>query len=270
HYDSYTAFSRRIAAMAAENITNHNEEANAMPEVDLIGTLATGNVTESLQEFFTDFLTPQKIKEWESTMTHGYQNSLVTACQYVLPACDRIQLELSKLLGYSLWTQRYGDFLETSSVETCIECIQQFVRQMLDYTKSLNILTKSFEAFIQWMSAVSQKISAVDSVEFENQSSLCEEPELVLTYLDTNFVKDYMAPYFISTEQQKSLIERLSDLSICCEKMLKKPSKIFSTKICVASISSFTLDGILLQNQPKQKIVSITSVSAFSFNEIMR
>ncbi|KAI8080751.1 anaphase-promoting complex, cyclosome, subunit 4-domain-containing protein [Gilbertella persicaria] len=210
-----------------------------MPEVDLIGTLATGNVTESLQEFFTDFLTPQKIKEWESTMTHGYQNSLVTACQYVLPACDRIQLELSKLLGYSLWTQRYGDFLETSSVETCIECIQQFVRQMLDYTKSLNILTKSFEAFIQWISAVSQKISAADSVEFENQSSLCEEPELVLTYLDTNF-------------------------------MLKKPSKIFSTKICVASISSFTLDGILLQNQPKQKIVSITSVSAFSFNEIMR
>jgi hypothetical protein len=30
-----------------------------MPEVELIGTLATGSVTETLQEFFIDYLTSQ-------------------------------------------------------------------------------------------------------------------------------------------------------------------------------------------------------------------
>lgn len=30
-----------------------------MPEVELFATLATGNVTESLQEFFTEYLTSQ-------------------------------------------------------------------------------------------------------------------------------------------------------------------------------------------------------------------
>ena len=35
------------------------EDTSAMPEVELFATLATGNVTESLQEFFTEYLTSQ-------------------------------------------------------------------------------------------------------------------------------------------------------------------------------------------------------------------
>lgn len=38
-------------------------DTSAMPEVELFATLATGNVTESLQEFFTDYLTSQVQKK---------------------------------------------------------------------------------------------------------------------------------------------------------------------------------------------------------------
>lgn len=40
-------------------LTDGVEDTSAMPEVELFATLATGNVTESLQEFFTEYLTSQ-------------------------------------------------------------------------------------------------------------------------------------------------------------------------------------------------------------------
>ncbi|KAI8378630.1 anaphase-promoting complex, cyclosome, subunit 4-domain-containing protein [Blakeslea trispora] len=168
-----------------------------MPEVELIGMLATGKVTEPLHEFMSNFLTPEKIKEWENSTMHGCQYSLKTACQYILPASDKIQLELSKLLGYSLWTERYGDFLEINSVESCIDCIQEFVKEVIAFTKSLNSLIKAFSAFIKWILDVSKRISDPESIDTGTQFGLCEEPSLVFEYLDSCFIKDSIAEYFV-------------------------------------------------------------------------
>lgn len=43
---------------------------------------------------------------------------------------------------------------------------------------------------------VSQKIYDPDSVEFEHQSILCEDPELVADFLEKNFVQDALDVYF--------------------------------------------------------------------------
>ena len=43
-------------------------DTSAMPEVELFATLATGNVTESLQEFFTDYLTSQVQKKKQKSV----------------------------------------------------------------------------------------------------------------------------------------------------------------------------------------------------------
>ncbi|KAI8364490.1 anaphase-promoting complex, cyclosome, subunit 4-domain-containing protein [Choanephora cucurbitarum] len=174
-----------------------------MPEVEFIGILATGNLSSPLQELMLDFLTPQKIKEWESTTLHGCQYSLVTTCQYILPACDRILLELSKLQGYSLWTERYGDFLEIGSVESCISCIEEFMKEVVAFTKSINRLIKSFSAFIKWILGVSEKVSDPDSIEPGTQFGVCEEPDLVFDYLDNCFVKDSIAKYFAMSAGNK-------------------------------------------------------------------
>ncbi|KAI8638884.1 anaphase-promoting complex, cyclosome, subunit 4-domain-containing protein, partial [Parasitella parasitica] len=159
-----------------------------MPEVELFATLATGNVTESLQEFFTEYLSSQRIKQWETNVKHGHHNSLVIICEHILPACERIQLQLSKLLGYSLWTQRYGDFLRTNEVEKCITKARHLVFETFQYSKSLGDLIKSFDAFSKWIAIVSQKVYDPESVEIEQQSGLCEEPELVASFLDKDFV----------------------------------------------------------------------------------
>ncbi|GAN05331.1 hypothetical protein MAM1_0088d04801 [Mucor ambiguus] len=258
HHDAYSGFTNAIARQAANYITNHNEDASAMPEVELFATLATGNVTESLQEFFTEYLTSQRIKQWESNVNHGYHNSLVIICEHILPACERIQMQLCKLLGYSLWTQRYGDFLKSEAVENCISKARKLVSEAFDYSKALGSLIKSFEAFSKWITIVSQKIYDPDSVEFEHQSILCEDPELVADFLEKNFVQDALDVYFSHTA--KNLIFLLSDLSDACTEMLKRPSEIVSTKMQVVSTSKVRLNGVSIQAQPRQRLISYTAM----------
>ncbi|CAO3641766.1 unnamed protein product [Mucor fragilis] len=258
HHDAYSGFTKAIARQAANYITNHNEDTSAMPEVELFATLATGNVTESLQEFFTEYLTSQRIKQWESNVKHGYHNSLVIICEHILPACERIQMQLCNLLGYSLWTQRYGDFLKSEAVENCIDKARKLVSEVFDYSKALGSLTKSFEAFSKWITIVSQKIYDPDSVEFEHQSILCEDPELVADFLEKNFVQDALDVYF--SQQAKNLTFLLSDLSDACTDMLKRPSEIVSTKMQVVSTSKVRLNGVSIQAQPRHKLISYTAM----------
>jgi hypothetical protein len=78
HHDSYAKLNSNVAREASNYILNHYgnvflqlkkivflivvlEDAIAMPDVELIGTLAIGSVTETLQEFFVDYLTSQVI-----------------------------------------------------------------------------------------------------------------------------------------------------------------------------------------------------------------
>ncbi|EPB91541.1 hypothetical protein HMPREF1544_01672 [Mucor circinelloides 1006PhL] len=258
HHDAYSGFTKAIARQAANYITNHNEDTSAMPEVEFFATLATGNVTESLQEFFSEYLTSQRIKQWESNAKHGYHNSLVIICEHILPACERIQLQLCKLLGYSLWTQRYGDFLKSEAVEDCIDKTRKLVSVAFEYSKALGSLTKSFEAFSKWITIVSQKIFDPDSVEFEHQSILCEDPELVADFLEKNFVQDALDIYF--SQEAKNLPLLLADLSDTCTEMLKRPSEIVSTKIQVVSTSKVRLNGVSIQAQPRNKLISFTAM----------
>ncbi|KAK4518358.1 uncharacterized protein ATC70_001711 [Mucor velutinosus] len=258
HHDAYSGFTKAIVRQAANYITNHNEDTSAMPEVELFATLATGNVTESLQEFFTEYLTSQRIKQWESNVKHGYHNSLVIICEHILPACERIQMQLCKLLGYSLWTQRYGDFLKSEAVENCIDKARKLVSETFDYSKALGSLIKSFEAFSKWIAIVSQKIYDPDSVEFEHQSILCEDPELVADFLEKNFVDDALDVYF--SQEAKNLTFLLSQLSDICTEMLKRPSEIVSTKMQVVSTNKVRLNGVSIQAQPRQKLISYTAM----------
>ncbi|KAI9260887.1 anaphase-promoting complex, cyclosome, subunit 4-domain-containing protein [Helicostylum pulchrum] len=244
-----------------------------MPEVELTGTLAIGSVTETLRLFFEEYLTSQYIKQLESNVTHGYQNSLKIACEHIIPACERIQLELSKLLGFSLWTQRYGDFLETTAVEKTIHHIRQFVSHIHLFTKDLNHLSNTFQAFIKWITTVTEKVAVTSSAEFQNESSLCEDPELVLEFLNKDLIKDSLGEYFVSPIKlereensekdynSKQLVHLLANIKTSCRQMLEKPSVTFNEQMKVTSKYCFRLDGVSLRDQPRDKIISFTTVT---------
>lgn len=256
HHESYTRLTRSVSQKASYSILSHNEQATAMPEVELTGTLAIGSVTETLQEFFVESLTSVQIRTWETRSAHGHQNSLKIVCEHLLPATERILLELSKLLGYSLWTQRYGDFLETASVERCVNSVIKLVSQIHLFTKDLNELIVSFQAFVKWITVVSQKVTDPNSVEYQNESSLCEDPELVLKFLNTDFINDSMAKYFISADNKKTLLDMMNDVKTCCGQMLEKPSGTISKKIRLTAKTYLQLQDFSILHQPTNKLVS--------------
>lgn len=48
-------------------------------------------------------------------------------------------------------TQRYGDFLETGSVQNSIDNIATLVSRIQEFAKDLNYLATTFQAFIKWI-----------------------------------------------------------------------------------------------------------------------
>lgn len=50
---------------------------------------------------------------------------------------------------------------------------------------------------------VTQKVSDTSSVEYQNETSLCEDPELVLEFLNKDFIKDSLSEYFVSQNTKK-------------------------------------------------------------------
>ncbi|KAG2207558.1 hypothetical protein INT47_004308 [Mucor saturninus] len=269
HHESYCKRTMKIATKAADYMEQENDQANAMPEVELTGTLAIGSVTENLRPYFEEFLTTQNIKIIDANVTFSYQNSLRLICEHILPACERMQLELSKLMGYSLWTQRYGDFLETDSVQSSIDHFSDLIARLHEFASDLNHLATTFQAFIKWITMITIKVSDDDSsVEAQNESSLCEDPELVLEFLNKDFIKDSLSEYFVPQTPKKANAETLSDLLTKAKqsyyKMLKKPSDTLSEQIVVTSKVFFVLKGILLDQQPRDNVISITTVSALN------
>ncbi|KAI9264809.1 anaphase-promoting complex, cyclosome, subunit 4-domain-containing protein [Sporodiniella umbellata] len=155
-----------------------------MPEVELIMLLATGGLSPVTKQLLQECLTPQFIKQWESTNMQGYRQILLILCEYVLPSLEQILLELSHLLGYGRWKERYSDFLEPTRIEEWIKSIQKLIVYTRELTDKLRRLLKIFEAFTQWLHIISLKLSDTDSEELKSLSSLCKEPELVFEYLE--------------------------------------------------------------------------------------
>ncbi|KAI8967143.1 anaphase-promoting complex, cyclosome, subunit 4-domain-containing protein [Mycotypha africana] len=234
-----------MAEEVSDCITNVEESAMAMPSVEFIGALATGMVTEPLHHFFTEILNIRGIKQWEDDMNYGHVNSLIVASQYILPACDRMLIELSKLYGYSSWTQRYGDLLNEKEVNNCITYVRDLISVMYRFIRSLQNVMKIFAAFISWVSVVWEKVVTSES-ESSKIDYICDEPELVLQYLQTSFTEDPFKHYFASTPDTSNtnLVQLVNKLTNGCHDMLSKPSTTISTKI--RHLSTLSLLGLPL------------------------
>ncbi|KAG1147680.1 hypothetical protein G6F37_003072 [Rhizopus arrhizus] len=265
HYDSFTRQTKTIITNTIDVIMNQSGEIqNPMPEVEFVAILATGNFSPISRELMTDYLTPQIVKQWESTNHNGYQNSLVTICEYVLPVLDRILLQLSHLLGYGLWKERYSEFLDPDSIEECISRVQKLIFQVRELACQLRRLIKLFKAFIKWIHLVSLKTSDPESVELQNLSNLCEEPEFVFEYLEEWFIQDNLAKYFVDSKDSKnSLNIQLFNIIEYCSNMLQKPSQNISKKMKVTSTNNFQLENV-----PKHTITSFISTNEKSTQAI--
>ncbi|KAI8985352.1 anaphase-promoting complex subunit 4 long domain-containing protein [Pilobolus umbonatus] len=128
-----------------------------MPEIEFIGLLAAGELPEGFQNFFKEYFTTQVIKKWDTNSAHAFQSILTVIAQYILPAYDRINMKLNELHGYSQWTRKYGQFLDSKSVDVCLNSAHLFIQRVLEFDKTLSTLATSFQAFITWITKGNNK-----------------------------------------------------------------------------------------------------------------
>ncbi|CAO3660458.1 unnamed protein product [Rhizopus stolonifer] len=262
HYDVYSRQNKRVVDNAMDvTIKNSGEIDNPMPEVELVMLLATGGFSLVTKTLLLEYLTPQSIKTWETTSMNEYKQLQQILCNYVLPSLERIMVQLSQLLGYGRWKERYRDFIDPNSVEKWIDCVQKLIIRVRELTDKLRRLLKIFGAFVKWLHIVSLKLSDMESEELQSLSSLCEEPDLVFEYLEEWFIKDKLAEYFIDSNG-KSLSTQLSDLEKACSCPLQKPLEALSKKMQIISTHIFKLDIVSPNNPSRDDIASFTSNDA--------
>ncbi|CAO3700834.1 unnamed protein product [Rhizopus microsporus] len=268
HHSSYTKLTKNVVVSASDAIISNNGELQKpIPEVEFIAILATGNLSQAIRELITDELTPQFIKQWETTNNHGYQSSLRIICEHALPVFERILLQLSDSLGHSLWKERYEPFLDVASVESCIDHVNKLIVLIRDLAQHLRRLIKLFGAFIAWIIKVSSKLADPESTELQNEPTLCEEPEWVFEYLEEWFVTDKMAKFFVESKGNDACITKLlSDTVDHYTSMFERPSETISKEMNIkfaeyqlhesnCLLSSITTENclyyVLLQNPQK-------------------
>ncbi|ORZ09284.1 anaphase-promoting complex subunit 4 long domain-containing protein [Absidia repens] len=128
------------------------DDAIPLPQVELLGLLATGNLNPAVHEYLSGGeLDQQKAKQWETKSMHSYTNVQRIIVEYLQPACERLLLQLSKLRGYGLWTKRYGELICNDSVAAAIKLTQQYMWTMEQLLKSVGQVSRRFQEFILWI-----------------------------------------------------------------------------------------------------------------------
>ncbi|KAI8061001.1 anaphase-promoting complex, cyclosome, subunit 4-domain-containing protein [Gongronella butleri] len=195
----------KLARASAQKITMIQQEENndtlSLPHVELLGLLAAGNITSETHEYFTNCLTMQQAKRWEARSQHSYAAMQRIIIQYIQPTVDLLLLQISKIKGYALWKDRYGDMLNMDAVNAATDHARHMLAQLQSLLTSVGKVSKRFDEFIQWVENVIQRLSDKNqSDQPDSPSPLFRDPRLLSDYLMNDFSFDSLAPYFAPSE----------------------------------------------------------------------
>lgn len=65
--------------------------------------LLTGRPSESMGQYLQQELNTHDLKRWDKSVKAAYKNLQRIAFECLLPACERLLVILSDLLGFSRW-----------------------------------------------------------------------------------------------------------------------------------------------------------------------
>ncbi|KAI8140857.1 anaphase-promoting complex, cyclosome, subunit 4-domain-containing protein [Fennellomyces sp. T-0311] len=232
---------RRLAEQSSGEISRllleRNSEMDPMPQVELLGLIATGNTSEPVHAYFTQYLTDQQVKRWESRSSQSYGNLQKLVNEYLEPACSRLLHRLNRLRGYSLWKERYSDLLDTTVVDSCIEMTQLLLKRLIFYRISVDKVSLEFHEFIKWTLHMVEKLGEQNGEYQNHPEAVAYDPWLVVNFIKTSFASDGLAEYFTvypgiepsdDRWKQTGFLQLINNLTEMCNTMLDRPSQRIS------------------------------------------
>ncbi|CDH48682.1 predicted protein [Lichtheimia corymbifera JMRC:FSU:9682] len=243
HHTTVTSLSKQNATKISDLLLSRNEQTLPMPEIELLGLIATGNPCEAVYEYFTQLLSEQQLKRWGERATHSYSCSQMIVCEYLQPACERLLLHLDTLYGYSLWTERYNGLLDPEAVELCMRRTKKLMQSLTRYLADVTKESVTFSEFIKWMSNMFYKFVGEGGTEAE---VIPYDPWRAVEHIRNSFASDRLAPYFTASStapaQEMNFSDMVGSVSDACRAMLEQPSITLSANITVTESQTLELD----------------------------
>ncbi|KAG0220771.1 Anaphase-promoting complex subunit 4 [Mortierella sp. GBA43] len=169
----------------AQQFLDDNGEVTT-PMHEFMQLLMTGRPTLSMDQYMQTELGRQGIKSWMVTSKAAYTNIQRTAFECLLPACERLLIHLSDILGCSRWTDRYKILqLEETQVYNCIKIAGDFVGAIERLFLAMKTEIKNFQEFCNWLSHVMEAMQPSN----RNQDG---EDENKLPPVDVLAVSEYL------------------------------------------------------------------------------
>ncbi|ORX56881.1 hypothetical protein DM01DRAFT_1334441 [Hesseltinella vesiculosa] len=214
----------RIAALQQDE----NSDTVPLPHVELLGLLATGNITGETHDYFTNQLTLQQAKRWESRSTHSYAAMQRIIIEFLQPPCTLLLLQLSKLKGYAQWKQRWGDLLSMDTIQRAVQSVQFMLSSLQKLLLSIGVVSKRFEEFIQWVAKVIQRLTDKNPPDYQNDNPgpVYKDPRQLSDYLMNDFTEDSLAAFFVphdaepTTGQEPSILCGFEEVQVACRDLL--------------------------------------------------
>ncbi|QSL65251.1 hypothetical protein MERGE_002560 [Pneumocystis wakefieldiae] len=223
----------------------HNVANVATPRLELFSLVMTGIPSAPLRDWMTKRLTERGLKKWEKTSLTSYENLRKLTHQYILPACDRVALLLSKLNGLAKWPKTAKPmFIDSTKIQVCLYILHIFIENLYNFIEKINEEVQLFKSFTIWMKFIFEEISPTELV---TNTTLHPANALeVAKFIETVFPASSISE-FITSNEKLILPNNFDSYNYNFEK--KGPRLSF--KVILENLVSY---GTLIFNKPAAEL----------------
>ncbi|KAF9942981.1 anaphase promoting complex subunit 4 [Mortierella alpina] len=207
-YKKISQLTENCVERVQQNLTDNGETTS--PTHEFVQMLMTGRPSSSLDQYLQHELSHHGLKRWEKSAKAAYANMQRVAFECLIPACERLLIHLSDVLGCSRWIERYGPLqLDERSVYNCIKLVGDFMGFTEELLLALKVELKQFSEFENWMEQVIEvlqpTLKGADDQGDEGPKTFPPVDVLgVSEYLRSGLTNRVLCEYFIESEVQST------------------------------------------------------------------
>ncbi|KAF9183066.1 Anaphase-promoting complex subunit 4 [Haplosporangium sp. Z 767] len=188
---------------SVQQILTDNGEVATAP-FEFVQMFMTGRPSASLDQYLQNELSHHGLKRWEKSTKAAYANIRRVAFECLLPACERLMIHLSDILGCSRWTEEYSPLrLEETLVFICIKIVGDFVGSIERLFQVLKTELKHFSEFNNWLQQETLQPTIRDPDDPDEDSKIFAPVDIqsVSEYLTTGLTNKALGGFFLEPDQ---------------------------------------------------------------------
>ncbi|KAG0238542.1 Anaphase-promoting complex subunit 4 [Actinomortierella wolfii] len=234
-----------------QSLSDHG--VTSSPALEFTRLLLTGVASPSIDQYIQRELGHEGIIQWDRGARSAFGTVRKIAFENLIPACERLMIHLTDILGYSQWEERFAPLaIREQNVYACIKAVGDFMGILEDLFRCVKEQQTLFLEFKNWLDQV------LDLLQNTNRSNddLAPEEQKRFPPVDTLRVVEYINSGLISDPVQK-FFKRDEDDSTPEQQRTPEPVQLVPQYPVVYSFTSETIRPEAKALDPKYRVPDI-------------